>query len=195
MSKNLEIFEKVQEKSVICKAISWTLQIVLGSLFLALMAQVAFPIPFSLVPVTFQTLGVALLAIALGSQKAPWAVACYLSEASMGFPVLAGGAVNPLWMLGPRSGYLIGFMISAYVISKLLESQKESNFLKNWLCVISGEAVVLGIGWLGLSYYVGFGNAFITGVLPFIPGALVKTFAATSTIKPIAWVKEVIAKL
>lgn len=196
MSKITQAFENATEiKSVKVKALSWSLQIMLGSLFLALMAQIAIPLPFSPVPVTLQTLGVALLAITLGSQKAPWAVVCYLTEASLGWPVLAGGVVSPSWMIGTTAGYLIGFMISAYLVAKLLESQKNAGFLKNLLCVAVGDVVTIGIGSLWLAYYVGFEKAFLMGALPFLPGAVMKTIVATTSIRPVAWAKNKLSNM
>lgn len=43
--------------------LSSALQVILGSVFLAIMAQAAIPLPFTPVPISLQTLGVALLAI------------------------------------------------------------------------------------------------------------------------------------
>jgi biotin transport system substrate-specific component len=192
MSKLIANWERVKNNpAAISKTLLWSAQILLGSLFLALMARISIPLPFSIVPLSMQPFAVAILAITLGSQRAPWAVACYLIEATMGFPVLAGGLANPLWLIGPKAGYLIGFFFAAYLIAKLLENKKRNqNLFKDWVCILAGETVILSLGWLWLSYYIGFGTAFLTGVLPFIPGAFIKTFAAAATIKPVAWVKS-----
>lgn len=190
MSKFIVSRERSQY-ATLTHTLSWCAQVLVGSLFLALMAKISIPLPFSLVPLSMQNFGVAILAITLGSQKAPWAVACYLIEATMGFPVLAGGLANPLWMFAPKVGYLIGFFFAAYLTATLLEGKKHDQGLaKSWMCIIAGDAVILSMGWICLSYYIGFGAAFLTGVLPFIPGSFIKTFAAATTVKPIAWLKK-----
>lgn len=162
------------------------IQVLCGSLFLALMAQLTIPaVP---VPVSMQTLGVALLAIALGPKKGALAVLAYLTEASMGLPVLAGGTVNPLWMVAPRAGYLIGFLLSAYVVGSYLEKGNGS-FVKNWAILSFNEVIILNLGSLWLALFVGWENAFVLGTAPFIPGAVLKTTIAACSIKPIEWIK------
>jgi biotin transport system substrate-specific component len=76
-----------------------------GSCFLALMSQVAFPIVGTPVPVTLQTLAVFLLGGILGSRRAAYSVIGYLIQGSLGLPVFAGGVSNPLWILSPREDF------------------------------------------------------------------------------------------
>jgi biotin transport system substrate-specific component len=166
-----------------------TLQIVLGSLFLGLMAQIAFPLPFTPVPLSMQTFGVSLLAISLGSRKAFLAVLAYLLQATLGLPVLAKGLSNPLWMMGPNVGYLMGFLVSSFIVGKLMESFKSQNFFKNWLILSLNEVTILFFGAAFLGFFLDGEKVFAMGVLPFIPGALLKITMAASTLKPISWIK------
>ncbi len=166
------------------------LQVVLGSIFLGLMAQIAIPLPFTPVPVTMQTFGISLLAISLGSRKAPLAVLMYLLQATIGLPVLAKGLTNPLWMIGPNGGYLIGFIVSSYVVGKLIESYRGAHFLKNWLILSLNEGIILFFGAAFLGLFVGWEHAFAMGALPFIPGALLKITMAASSIQPIEWARS-----
>lgn len=162
------------------------LQVLAGSILLALCAQVAIPLPFTPVPVSLQSLGVALLAVALGPKKATLAVIAYLAQASMGLPVLAAGSVNPLWMFGPRAGYLLGFVVSAYVVGRLMEKSKNNHFVKTWLILSLNEIIILLLGAAWLGSFVGWQNSFAMGVMPFIPGALLKISAAAASTK---WAK------
>src|SRR5689334_2431662 len=66
--------------------------IVLGSLFVALLAQVEITLPFTPVPITGQTFGVLLVAAALGSKRGAASMALYLAEGALGLPFFAGGA-------------------------------------------------------------------------------------------------------
>lgn len=171
-------------------SISTLLQVVVGSCILTLTAYVSLPLPFSLVPLTLQTLGIAILAITLGSKKGSLAVICYLVQATMGLPVLAGGNINPLWMIGPRVGYLIGFVVACWLIGKLLERETHPSWIKNFCYIACGEACILILGVSFLAVYIGPMNAITTGLIPFLPGALIKTATAASAIKPICWIKE-----
>jgi biotin transport system substrate-specific component len=165
-------------------------QILLGSIILGIMAQVAIPLPYTPVPMTLQTLAVALLAISLGSTKAPLAIIAYLVQATAGLPVLAGGVVNPLWMVGPRAGYLLTCIFTSFLVAKLLERFKPVSFIKTGLILSLNELCILFIGSLWLGHFVGWENAFSMGVLPFLPAAVVKVMVATTSYRPVQWVKE-----
>jgi len=171
---------------------SWIgcLQVVLGSIFLGLMAQLAIPLPFNPIPLSVQTLAISLLAISLGSRKAPLAVMAYLVQATFGLPVLAGGLSNPLWMIGPKAGYLIGFVLVAYLVAASIENQKKKNFFKSWMTFALGEIILLSCGSLWLSYFIGLEKAFLLGFLPFLPGALVKISIATCSLMSFQWAKS-----
>ena len=167
-------------------------QILLGSVFLSIMAQIAIPLPYTPVPMTLQTLAVALLAISLGSTKAPLAVIAYLLQATAGLPVLAGGAVRPLWMIGQNAGYLLSYIFVSYLVAKLLEHFKPVGFVKTWLILSVLELCILSIGSVWLGYFVGWENAFSMGMLAFLPAAAVKVTVAATSYKPVQWIKSLL---
>ena len=75
-------------------AFIYDLTLVLGAtVFIALSAQVAIPVPFSPVPITGQTLAVLLTGALLGSRLGALAVLLYLLEGSLGLPVFAGAQI------------------------------------------------------------------------------------------------------
>src|SRR5690348_13378303 len=87
--------------------------IVAFSLFVALCAQVSIPLPFTPVPITLQTLAVLLSGAALGSKRGALAMLLYMGLGSAHLPVFAGGANGfPIF----TGGYLIGFVIAAFVV-------------------------------------------------------------------------------
>ena len=165
-------------------------KVILGSILLAALSQLAIPLPFSPVPITMQTLGVALLTITLGPRLACFSVLTYLAQATIGLPVLAGGFSNPLWMIGPKAGYLIGFAVAPLLVGTLLKKQTHFSFIKTW-CILSLNEIsilIVGTSWLG--FFVGWENTFIMGLAPFIPGALWKITIAAFSFQPIAWIKS-----
>jgi biotin transport system substrate-specific component len=190
MNNQGTLIEKQSKTRSLFKQSMLLLQVLLGSVFLGLMAQISVPLPFTPVPFSLQTLGVALLAISLGSRKAPLAVMAYLLQATLGFPVIAGGLSKPLWMISPTAGYLIAFVISSFLTAKLLERARSSSWIKTWLAFTVNEVTILLIGSLWLALFVGGSKAFLLGALPFIPGALVKIAVAASSVKPIRWIKS-----
>ena len=159
----------------------------LGSVVLGIFAQASVPLPFTPIPLSLQTLGVSLLAICLGSRGALLAVALYLLQATIGLPVLAGGIVNPFWIAKPSAGYLIGFLVSAYITGYLLEKLQPRSLLKTGCVLLCNEVIILNMGTLWLGFIVGFENAFYLGLLPFVPGALIKCSLATISERCLRW--------
>ncbi len=153
-----------------------SLQVALGSIFFVLCAKIT--IPLSPVPISMQTLGILVLAFVLGPKKAFLAIALYLVEASLGMPVLANG-INPLWMLGPTCGYLIGFLVSAFVMGKIIEKKK--SFFQFLLACFAGEVIIYSLGVSFLGIYLGsISKAVALGAAPFIGVELIKTIFASS---------------
>lgn len=152
------------------------IEVLLASLAIAFFAQVS--IPYGPVPHTLQTFAIALLGLLMSPKKAAAACLCYLGEASLGLPVLAGFVSNPLWFTGMTTGFLIGFPASAYIISSVERMWKRKTFITSFISVMAGQTVlyVLGVTWLAV--FIGFEAAIMFGLMPFILTELVKTAAA-----------------
>jgi len=141
---------------------------------------ISFPLPFSPVPVTGQTLGIMLAGSILTVRQVILSVSTFLFLGIVGVPVFAGGTGGLGIIVGPRGGYLIGFLIGAVVIALL--RGKKKNILRLGLAnIVGGIGVIYIFGVLWLSYVteLGLSKAFLVGALPYIPGDLFKVFAAT----------------
>jgi len=145
-----------------------------GSLLVALSAQPRFDLPFSPVPITLQTLAVMLVGATLGARGGAAALALYLAEGLAGLPVFAGGASGIPYALGPTGGYLIGFIASAALVGAIVERWGRDP-LRVLAAFILGSATVylFGVPWLALT--IGPDRAIAAGLLPYIPGDLVKS--------------------
>lgn len=160
--------------------------ILAGSLFLALMSQVCFYLWFSPIPLTFQTLGVLMLGGVLGSKRGALSVLSYLAQAALGLPVLAGGSAGVLSFVGPSGGYLIGFVLAAYLVGYLLERGWQEKYQLTFLALAFGEIIILLLGALWLGFFVGADQAFALGFYPFIIGGVLKAVVAAALI-PSGW--------
>ncbi|MGC4046188.1 MAG: biotin transporter BioY [Armatimonas sp.] len=155
-----------------------------ASLLVAALAQVSIPLPFTPVPVTGQTLGVLLVGIALGSRQAALAMALYVLEGAIGLPFFAGGKSG---LGGPTTGYLLAFPIAAFFTGWLAERGWDRKPLTAAMAMLSGSLIIFGLGASWLSVYTGgIAKAFQLGVLPFIPGDLIKTSIASGVL-PLTW--------
>lgn len=161
--------------------------VALGSLLIALAAQVAVPLPFSPVPVTGQTFAVLLVGAALGARLGAATVALYLAEGLMGLPVFApGGPPGPARLLGPTGGYLLGFVVAAYVVGALAERGWDRRLLTAALAMLAGEVAIYAFGLAGLARFVPADRLLAAGLFPFIPGDLAKLVLAALAL-PTAW--------
>lgn len=157
-----------------------------ASVFIALTAQVSLPLPFSPVPITGQTFGVLLTGAALGWRRGTLAVLAYLAEGSAGLPVFAGGTGGLARLLGPTGGYLVGFVLAALVVGWLAGRGWDRRPLTTALSMLVGNLVIYGFGLPWLAVYVGVDRVLALGLLPFIPGDLLKLALAVAVL-PGAW--------
>ncbi len=161
------------------KALSVSVFIVL----MALGAYVRIPLPFTPVPVTLQTLFIMLAAVCLGRGLAGLSQLGYLLLGCLGMPVFAGAASGISHLTGVTGGYLIGFVLAAYIIGLLMKLR--DGLLWTAFSFLSGFFVLYlsGTLWLKVSMNVTFQEAFSLGVVPFMPGGCVKIIAALSFYK------------
>lgn len=162
-----------------------TIQVVLGSLFIALFAQISIPLPFTPVPITGQTFAVLTLAMALGSRNAILAILAYLSEGAAGLPVFAGAVGGPLHLVGPTAGYLFGFVLCAAICGKLAELGFDRSYPKMLVAMALGNLAIFIPGVLWLTRFVPAEQALALGFAPFVPGAILKTLADAAVFPPL----------
>ena len=157
-------------------------QMTLASFFAALTAVGAFiSIPIYPVPLTLQTLFTLLAGMTLGSVMGALSQIIYVLLGVVGLPVFAGFKSGIGILLGPTGGFLFGFIISAYVIGKMIELKKEKNIFYYFLAGLSGTVLlyIFGITQLSLVTGIGVKKAIILGMLPFLPGDILKIIAAS----------------
>jgi biotin transport system substrate-specific component len=129
------------------------------ALFAALTAVGAFlKIPVPVVPFTMQVFFVTLSGVLLGAKKGALSQLVYVLTGLIGIPIFTqGGGIA--YVFKPTFGYLIGFIIGAYLIGYLTERLKEKKFFKIFLCMLAGLAViyVIGVAYLYIinNFYVG----------------------------------------
>lgn len=168
---------------------AWTRTLILittGSWIIAGLAQFAINLPFTPVPITGQTLGVLFVATTLGAKKGIGSVATYILQGVMGLPFFAEGNAGIQVLYGPTAGYLAGFLIASYVIGLAAEKNKDRKFKTAFPSFLIGYIIIFTCGITWLSQFVGFTNAVSQGLLPFIPGEIIK-LVILSIALPTAW--------
>jgi biotin transport system substrate-specific component len=145
-------------------------------------AYIRIPLPFTPVPITLQTFFVLLAGALLGRKLGSLSQAGYLLIGIFGVPVFTGGLYGFARLFGPTGGYLIGFVLASYVIGKLLGKDDDAPFFKIVAAMLVGLAILFTTGTIQLSMvmHISMQKAVALGVLPFIPGDIVKLLAAAT---------------
>lgn len=123
-----------------------TKNLVLCGMFTALVAIGAFiqiPVPY-MDYFTLQFFFVLLAGLTLGSRKGAMAVGCYVLLGLVGLPIFAaGGGIG--YVLRPSFGYLLGFVVAAY-ITGLLSEKLKTGYKNYFLACFAGFVVTYAIG-------------------------------------------------
>lgn len=127
-----------------------TLDMVLCGVFTTLIAVGAFiKVPVPVVPFTLQFLFTMLAGLLLGGRKGALSVGVYILLGLVGLPVFAEG--GGFWyILKPSFGYLLGFMLAAYVTGRMVERKKK--LLTRWVIAINFLGLLIVYG-MGMVYY------------------------------------------
>jgi len=169
-------------RSVAARAAADALLVVLGSVLVALSAQVVVPLPWTPVPITGQTFGVLFVGALLGSRRGALAMVAYLLEGAAGLPVFAGGGATLAWLAGPTAGYLWSYPLAAWLTGRLAERGWDRRFATAVLALAAGNAVIYAVGLPWLAFYVGIERVLVAGFFPFLPGAAVKIAVAAAAL-------------
>jgi len=156
-----------------------------GAATVALVGQVAVPLPFTPVPLTLGTFAVLLVGSALGPARALASLGLFLLAAVAGVPVLAGWESG--WALA-SFGYALGYLPVAVLAGWLARRGADRSVWRTALGTLAATAVVylVGVPWLMAFTGMSFPRALALGVVPFLVGDAVKAMAA-ATLLPGTW--------
>ncbi|MBQ8591484.1 MAG: biotin transporter BioY [Lachnospiraceae bacterium] len=142
---------------------------------ICILGPVVIMLPFTPIPISLATLVLYLSAFVLGYRLATISCLIYLLLGLVGLPVFSGFAGGAGKLFGPTGGYLIGYLLVVYVSGYFIEK-----FYKMWYFHLIGMALatailyLFGTVWLACCADMTFAEAFMAGVIPFIPGDIVK---------------------
>jgi len=144
--------------------------IALFAVLTAVGAMVIIPVPYSPVPITLQTLFCVMAGALLGKYKGFMSQIAYISLGIAGLPVFSGGGSGIAYITGPTGGYLWGFVLGSFICGFLVERKHI------FFGMAAGMFIIYLPGIVQLRYVTGmnWSSAVFAGVLPFIPGDILK---------------------
>lgn len=143
---------------------------------IAVLAQVAVPLPFSPVPLTGQVIGVMLAAVLLGSRAGVLTIIAYLLLGAAGAPVFSMARGGFHMLTGPTGGYLWGFIPAAYFAGRITEKVKEPSLCRTTSAMLIALVCIYACGGLqlGMIMRYTFNQVALSGIIPFLPLDLLK---------------------
>lgn len=163
----------------------------------AILAQIAIPLPFTPMPISFGLVAVYITGILLKPKHAIFAQVCYLLLGGVGIPVFGNFRSGISALFGPTGGYLMMYPFMAWLVSFVLNSQrsrpleyqknKKLPYLRAGIS-ISIAHIILYLGgtvWLCLTTGNSFGAALVLAVYPFIPLDILKIVFCLVVVVPL----------
>jgi biotin transporter BioY len=149
----------------------------------ALSAQLK--IEIGVIPRTLQTFVVLASGLLFGSRIGASSQLAYLLAGLAGIPWFSrGGGMS--YVMSPTFGYLLGFVVAAYIVGKLAEAGFDKKFAGAILAMLAGSAIIYLFGLLWLSKFVPASGLMAVGFYPFLIGDLLKIVAA-GIVLPLVW--------
>ncbi len=157
------------------------LRSVFAAMFAALISAGAFisiPIPGG-IPIVLQNMLVVLCGVLLGPVQGAIAVGIFLIVGTLGLPIFSGGVGGIPILLGPTGGFLAGYFFAALAagfIAGLPSAEKKTPVYRIIIASIAGLLLlyVPGIFHLKNVMQTTLSRALSAGMLPFLPGDLIK---------------------
>ena len=136
-------------------------------------------IPIGPVPISLTNLVIYFGLYILGAKKETLSYIAYILIGLVGVPVFSGFTGGPGKLIGPTGGYIIGFIPMA-IIAGLVIDRTNGKFVPDILAMVAGTIVCYAFGtiWLAYQGQMDFMKALFAGVIPFIPGDLMKMVLA-----------------
>lgn len=140
---------------------------------------------FGSVPITAQTLGVMLAGAILGPWRGALSMVVLLALVAIGLPLLSGGRGGIGVFAGPSAGYLIGWIVGAFVAGLIVHAGGRPTRLRTVLGVLVGGILVIYAFGIPVQSFVTRLPLDATALqsLVFLPGDFIKAaIAATITL-------------
>lgn len=154
-------------------AVQNILIVVIASIALSLVSKIF--IPWQPVPLTFESVTVILFGLLLGSKRATAAVGLYLLQGGLG--VWSSGFSV---LIGPTAGFAFGFLPAAFFAGWMMENGMARDFIRTLITAVLSTFIVFSCGVVWLQAIVGWHDAYIYGVKPFLIVEPIKLLVASA---------------
>lgn len=182
----MAIYEALKTDLIKDKVICRVLGVLIFVCFTGLGAFVRIPIPFSPVPITLQTFFVLLAGLVLGGRLGAASQILYVALGASGLPIFTNAGFGLTYLLGPTGGYLVGFIVVSFLLGNFSYRIRDNNIGLFSIIMLSSMLILFcGSVWLMFVLKINFHNALFLGMIPFIPGDIIKSIIVYSVYRKI----------
>lgn len=143
------------------------------TILMVISANLKIKLPFTPVPFTLQTF-VLYMSIYYLKKKAVISQILYVLIGLLGGEVFANYGVGLLYLIGPTGGYILGFVLSAFLGAYLIGVKRSIPYYLFLFTLSASIVYLLGISWLVFIHQYSLWQAFSIGLFPFVPAEIVK---------------------
>lgn len=156
-----------------------------GTAWVAAASQPSIPLWFTPVPLTLGSFAALLAGAALGPIRAAMSMGLFLAIGMAGAPVFADQSSGYLFA---SFGYAAGYLPAATLVGWLARRghDRAPHKLFAGICLASVLIYAGGLPWFIIRTGIDLETGIAHGVVPFIPGDVIKAIA-TAALLPIAW--------
>ena len=137
----------------------WTIrELTTGAMFVALTAigtNITSIIPFlniGGVPITLQTFFAVLAGLVLGSRLGAFTMFAYMMLGLVGAPIFAQFKGGPAAVLSPTFGFIVSFILVAYIAGKLVEKRKGISIYMISAFIATAINYLIVTNWMYMAY-------------------------------------------
>lgn len=146
---------------------------------ICILAPFTIPLPFSPVPLSLATLVIYISVFVLGMKLSTVSLLIYLLLGAVGLPVFSGFSGGLGKFAGPTGGYLIGYIFVAIITGYFVDHfPGRLSFAAVGMVLGSLICYLFGTVWLAAQMELSFFAALSVGVLPYLPGDIIKIIVA-----------------
>ena len=132
-------------------------------------------VPIGAVPISLANFVICLTAWLLGPKFGTLSVAVYLLIGLVGVPVFSGYGAGIAKLAGPTGGYLVGYLLLAFIGGLFIEKSKGQPVVSG-IGLVLGDAAcyVLGTIWFMVLTGLDLPTSLTYCVIPYLPGDVIK---------------------
>ena len=137
-------------------------------------------VPIGAVPISLANFVICLTAWLLGPKFGTLSVAVYLLIGLVGVPVFSGYGAGIAKLAGPTGGYLVGYLLLAFIGGLFIEKSKGQPVVSG-IGLVLGDAAcyVLGTIWFMVLTGLDLPTSLTYCVIPYLPGDVIKIALAS----------------